>query len=99
MNIVAAANKTVGKVKTNGGKKFTDIKAAVAAGAVQGCAPFPEGVDLFGFYNGIDEKEAQRYADGTSACVFPTFLFIFSSRALFFFSRTRKGTNVGLKGF
>jgi len=31
---------------------------------VQGCAPFADGVDLFGFYNEIDEKEAQRYADG-----------------------------------
>jgi len=63
MNVVAAAGKTVGKVKTNGNKTFPDIKAAVAAGAVQGCAPFPEGVDFFGFYNGISEKEAQRYAD------------------------------------
>lgn len=64
MNIIAAAGKTVGKVKTNTGKKFTDIKAAVTAGAVQGCAPFPEGVDFFGFYNDISEKEAQRFADG-----------------------------------
>jgi len=63
MNVVAAAGKTVGKVKTNGNKNFTDIKAAVNAGALQGCAPFPEGVDFFGFYNGISEKEAQRYAD------------------------------------
>lgn len=66
MNIVAAAGKTAGKVKTTAGKKYVDIKEAVKAGAVQGCAPFPEGVDFFGFYNGIDQKEAQRFADGTS---------------------------------
>jgi len=36
------------------------------AGAIRGCAPFKDGIDLFGFYNDIDETEAQRYADGTS---------------------------------
>eukprot|EP00740_Mantoniella_antarctica_P019929 CAMPEP_0198684784 /NCGR_PEP_ID=MMETSP1468-20131203/12703_1 /TAXON_ID=1461545 /ORGANISM="Mantoniella sp, Strain CCMP1436" /LENGTH=150 /DNA_ID=CAMNT_0044429845 /DNA_START=264 /DNA_END=713 /DNA_ORIENTATION=+ len=53
----------VGNVKTSGTKKFANIGAAVQAGAVQGCAPFADGIDLFGFYNEIDEKEAQRYAD------------------------------------
>ena len=62
MNIVAKAAVT-GKVKVNPGKKYADIKAATKAGLVRGCAPFPEGVDFFGFYNGIDESEAQRYAD------------------------------------
>ena len=62
MNIVAKAAVT-GKVKVNPGKKYADIKAATKAGLVRGCAPFPEGVDFFGFYNGIDEAEAQRYAD------------------------------------
>lgn len=45
------------------GKKFADIGAAVKSGLVQGCPPFPNGVDLFGFFNSIDEAEAQRYAD------------------------------------
>jgi len=45
------------------GKKYADIKEAVKAGAVAGCAPFPEGVDAFGFFNGIEAREAQRYAD------------------------------------
>ena len=62
MNIVAKAAVT-GKVKVTTGKKYADIKAATQAGLVRGCAPFPEGVDFFGFYNGIDESEAQRYAD------------------------------------
>merc|ERR1719454_1095620 len=62
MNIVAKAAVT-GKVKVTTGKKYADIKAATQAGLVCGCAPFPEGVDFFGFYNGIDESEAQRYAD------------------------------------
>ena len=62
LNVQAVAAK--GKpTKVTAGKKFTDIKAATKAGIVQGCAPFPEGVDFFGFYNGIDEAEAQRYAD------------------------------------
>ena len=87
MNVVAAAGKTVGKVKTNANKVFPDIKAAVAAGAVQGCAPFPEGVDFFGFYNSIDEKEAQRYADGEFLPLTPLILlniplfFIYNERA------------------
>ena len=45
------------------GKTFTDIGAAVQSGLVQGCDPFPEGIDLFGFFKNIDEAEAQRYAD------------------------------------
>ena len=63
MNVFAAAK--TAPVKATAGKKYQDIGAAVKAGAVQGCAPFSEGVDFFGFYNGIDQKEAQRYADGT----------------------------------
>ena len=30
---------------------------------MQGCPPFAEGIDLFGFFKNIDEAEAQRYAD------------------------------------
>jgi len=29
----------------------------------QGCAPFGSGIDAFGFYNNIDQAEAQRFAD------------------------------------
>ena len=29
----------------------------------QGCAPFGNGIDAFGFYNNIDQAEAQRFAD------------------------------------
>ena len=83
----AAAAKTTGARKSTFGKKFTDINAAVKAGAVQGCAPFPEGVDFFGFYNSIDEKEAQRYADGEFLPLTPLILlniplfFIYNERA------------------
>ena len=61
MNVIARAGAK--PVKVTAGKKYADIKAATKAGLVQGCAPFPEGVDFFGFFNGIDEAEAQRYAD------------------------------------
>merc|ERR1711939_761066 len=62
LNVVAKAA-TTGAIKIQPGKKYADIKEAVKAGAVAGCAPFPEGVDAFGFFNGIDAREAQRYAD------------------------------------
>ena len=62
LNVVAKAA-TTGSVKIQPGKKYADIKEAVKAGAVAGCAPFPEGVDAFGFFNGIEAREAQRYAD------------------------------------
>jgi hypothetical protein len=51
-------------VKT--GQKFADVGAAVSSGLVQGCAPFPDGIDAFGFFKGIEETQAQRYADGAS---------------------------------
>ena len=62
LNVVAKAA-TTGAIKIQPGKKYADIKEAVKAGAVAGCAPFPEGVDAFGFFNGIEAREAQRYAD------------------------------------
>ena len=62
LNVVAKAA-TTGSVKIQPGKKYADIKEAVKAGAVAGCAPFPEGLDAFGFFNGIEASEAQRYAD------------------------------------
>ena len=62
LNVVAKAA-TTGNIKIQPGKKYADIKEAVKSGAVAGCAPFPEGVDAFGFFNGIDAREAQRYAD------------------------------------
>lgn len=57
-----AALATTGNVKRSN-KNYADIQEATKAGAVAGCAPFPEGVDLFGFFNDISEAEAQRYAD------------------------------------
>ena len=45
------------------GKTFSDISAAVDAGLVKGCAPFEDGLDAFGFFDNIDQAEAQRYAD------------------------------------
>ena len=45
------------------GQTYANIGAAVDAGLVQGVAPFEEGIDLFGFFNNIDQAEAQRYAD------------------------------------
>ena len=45
------------------GNTFSDISAAVDAGLVKGCAPFEDGLDAFGFFDNIDQAEAQRYAD------------------------------------
>lgn len=58
-----AQGKITGKYNYSAGKTFENIDAAVKAGVVRGTSPFPEGVDLFGFFNGISEAEAQRYAD------------------------------------
>ena len=52
LNVVAKAA-TTGNIKIQPGKKYADIKEAVKSGAVAGCAPFPEGVDAFGFFNDI----------------------------------------------
>eukprot|EP00227_Mantoniella_beaufortii_P008275 CAMPEP_0197589596 /NCGR_PEP_ID=MMETSP1326-20131121/10489_1 /TAXON_ID=1155430 /ORGANISM="Genus nov. species nov., Strain RCC2288" /LENGTH=288 /DNA_ID=CAMNT_0043154549 /DNA_START=68 /DNA_END=934 /DNA_ORIENTATION=+ len=49
--------------KVNPGDTFADVQEAVECGLIQGCAPFEDGIDLFGFYNGIDQSQAQRYAD------------------------------------
>ena len=45
------------------GQTYANIGAAVDAGLLQGSAPFEDGIDLFGFFNNIDQAEAQRYAD------------------------------------
>ena len=45
------------------GGSFNSLSDAVNAGLVRGCPPFPDGVDLFGFFNDIKQTEAQRYAD------------------------------------
>jgi len=60
---VTKGGKVTGEVPISSGKNYADIKAATKAGLVSGCAPFPDGVDFFGFFNGISEQEAQRYAD------------------------------------
>ena len=55
--------KGVASAQPRAGQKYADIAAAVDAGLVQGVAPFEDGIDLFGFFNDIDQAEAQRYAD------------------------------------
>ena len=45
------------------GQTYANVGAAVDAGLIQGVAPFEDGLDLFGFFNDIDQAEAQRYAD------------------------------------
>ena len=45
------------------GRQYNSLASAVNAGLVRGCPPFPDGVDLFGFFNDIKQTEAQRYAD------------------------------------
>eukprot|EP00227_Mantoniella_beaufortii_P020135 CAMPEP_0197574454 /NCGR_PEP_ID=MMETSP1326-20131121/183_1 /TAXON_ID=1155430 /ORGANISM="Genus nov. species nov., Strain RCC2288" /LENGTH=91 /DNA_ID=CAMNT_0043137035 /DNA_START=30 /DNA_END=301 /DNA_ORIENTATION=- len=52
-----------GVITVTGGQKYANIEAAVNAGLVAGVKPFSKGLDVFGFFNGIDELEAQRYAD------------------------------------
>ena len=54
---------TVGQVQVVQGKQFNRLDDAVKAGLVQGCPPFPDGIDAFGFFNDIQQTEAQRYAD------------------------------------
>ena len=49
--------------KPRAGQTYKNLQEAVDAGLVQGCAPFPNGIDAFGFFNDIDQAEAQRYAD------------------------------------
>ena len=53
-----ASSPTVGP-----GSQYNDLSKAVQAGLVQGCPPFPDGIDAFGFFNDISQTEAQRYAD------------------------------------
>ena len=45
------------------GRQFASLADAVNAGLVRGCAPFPDGIDLLGFFEDIKQTEAQRYAD------------------------------------
>ena len=59
----STAVKNEKKAVVTAGKTFSDISAAVDAGLVKGCAPFEDGLDAFGFFNNIDQAEAQRYAD------------------------------------
>jgi len=59
----AADDKAPEPPKLKAGSKYKDLTAAVDAGLVTGCAPFKDGVDAFGFFNNIDQADAQRYAD------------------------------------
>jgi hypothetical protein len=63
VNAAATSGSTSGKSVIQSGKKFANLKEAVDAGLLKGCAPFPDGIDAFGFYNGISTSDAQRYAD------------------------------------
>ena len=70
LRVCASASRPTAKTTTTdkkpvvtAGKTFADISAAVDAGLVKGCAPFEDGLDAFGFFNDIDQAEAQRYAD------------------------------------
>lgn len=65
LRAVASASRrpSVKTTTVTAGAQFNRLQDAVRAGLVQGCAPFPEGIDAFGFFNDIQQTEAQRYAD------------------------------------
>ena len=45
------------------GKNYASIQDAVKAGMIGASAPFPEGLDILGFCNGIDGSSLQRYRE------------------------------------
>merc|ERR1711966_46421 len=45
------------------GKNYANIQEATAAGLVGASAPFPEGLDVLGFCNGIDGASLQRFRE------------------------------------
>lgn len=45
------------------GKNYASIQDAVKAGMIGASAPFPEGLDILGFCNGIDGASLQRYRE------------------------------------
>lgn len=63
LRVLATVRPTAKAVKVSTGKTIPNIGAAVKNGLVQGCPPFADGIDAFGFFKNIDEAEAQRYAD------------------------------------
>ena len=65
LRTVASASRrpSVKSTTVTAGAKFNRLQDAVREGFVQGCPPFPEGIDAFGFFNDIQQTEAQRYAD------------------------------------
>ena len=65
LRTVASASRrpSVKSTTVTAGAKFNRLQDAVREGLVQGCPPFPEGIDAFGFFNDIQQTEAQRYAD------------------------------------
>ena len=65
LRAVASASRrpSVKNTTVTAGRQFNRLQDAVRAGLVQGCPPFPEGIDAFGFFNDIQQTEAQRYAD------------------------------------
>jgi hypothetical protein len=49
------------------GKNYANIQEATAAGLIGATAPFPEGLDILGFCNGIDGSSLQRYREAEVA--------------------------------
>lgn len=65
LRVVANTERPTAKSSTvaTAGKKFANVTAAKNSGLVPACSPFSNGFDPLGFFNNIDEAEAQRYAD------------------------------------
>ncbi|CAL53934.1 Chlorophyll A-B binding protein, plant [Ostreococcus tauri] len=49
------------------GKNYANIQEATAAGLIGASAPFPEGLDILGFCNGVDGATLQRYREAEVA--------------------------------
>lgn len=64
LNVVAKAAGVFGtKSSKTKATKFANVSEAVKAGALAPVAPFPEGLDVFGFCNGVDAKTLQRFKE------------------------------------
>lgn len=68
LSVVAAARpargmKVVAKAAGAAKGKMTNIETFVKGGLVGAVDPFPQGLDLFGFCNGADDKTVQRYRE------------------------------------
>jgi len=72
LNVVAKAAGVAAKPKLSvpkfGGSKqaagrVVDVEDAVKKGLLVGCDPYPQGLDFFGFCNGLDTKTLKRYQE------------------------------------